>query len=35
VLRLTLALDVGAERAVWRRAGRSDPEIAELRFRLP
>jgi len=35
VLRLTLALDVGAERAVWRRAARSDPEIAELRFRLP
>jgi hypothetical protein len=34
VLRLTLALDVGAERAVWRRAGRSDTETAELRFRV-
>ena len=34
VLRLVLALDVGAERAVWRRAGSSDPETAELRFRV-
>jgi hypothetical protein len=33
-LSLELALDAGAERAVWTRAGGSDPEIASLSFRL-
>jgi hypothetical protein len=33
-LSLELALDAGAERAVWSRAGDSAPETASLRFRL-
>jgi hypothetical protein len=34
LLRLTLALDVGAERAAWRRAGRTQAEHADLAFVL-
>jgi hypothetical protein len=34
LLRLTLALDVGAERAAWRRAGSTQAEHADLAFLL-
>jgi hypothetical protein len=34
-LRLELAMDIGAERAVWTRAGSAAPESGTLRFVLP
>jgi len=34
-LRLELAMDIGAERAVWTRAGSADPETGTLHFILP
>jgi hypothetical protein len=34
-LGLALHLDIGAERAVWRRGGSVAPEVARLSFRLP
>jgi hypothetical protein len=34
-LRLELAMDIGAERATWTRAGSTAPENATLRFTLP
>jgi hypothetical protein len=34
-LQLELALDVGAERAVWTRGGSAAPEVGTLRFAVP
>jgi hypothetical protein len=34
-LRLELAMDVGAERVAWTRAGSTAPEVVTLRFALP